>query len=64
MKGVGVWMKGLAAAVIGGALSSAAQAAAAGSTKPASLKAAAIAGAALDAGRVPDEISSGEQVGD
>lgn len=50
MKGVGVWMKGLAAAVIGGALSSAAQAAAAGNTKPAGLRAAAIAGAALTLG--------------
>jgi hypothetical protein len=47
MKDAGVWMKGLAAAVIGGALSSAAQALAAGSTNPANLKAAAIAGAAL-----------------
>ena len=47
MKSAALWMKGLAAAVIGGAVSSAAQVAASGSVTPASLKTAAIAGAAL-----------------
>ena len=50
MKSIGLWLKGLAAAVIGGAVASAAQAAAAGSTQPASLKTAAIAGAVLTLG--------------
>jgi hypothetical protein len=50
MKNIGLWLKGLAAAVLGGALSSAAQAAAAGSVQPANLKTAAIAGAALTLG--------------
>ncbi len=47
MKSLGLWLKGLAACVIGGALSSAAQAVASGGTTPSNLKAAAITGAAL-----------------
>jgi hypothetical protein len=47
MKSIGLWLKGLAAAVIGGAIASAAQAASAGSIQPANLKTAAIAGAVL-----------------
>ena len=47
MKNLGVWLKGLAAALIGGAFSSAAQAAATGAVTPANLKTAAITGAAL-----------------
>ena len=47
MKNLGGWFKGLAAARIGGAISSAAQAAASGSVTPANLKTAAIAGAVL-----------------
>ena len=50
MKNLGVWFKGLAAALIGGAISSAAQAAASGSVTPANLKTAAITGAALTLG--------------
>ena len=50
MKNIGLWLKGLAAAVIGGAVASAAQAAAAGSVQPANLKTAAIAGAVLTLG--------------
>jgi hypothetical protein len=50
MKSIGLWLKGLAAAVIGGAVASAAQAAAAGSTQPANLKTAAITGAVLTLG--------------
>ena len=50
MKNLGVWFKGLAAALIGGAISSAAQAAASGSVTPANLKTAAIAGAVLTLG--------------
>ena len=47
MKSFALWMKGLAAAVIGGAVSSAAQVTASGSVTPANLKTAAITGAAL-----------------
>jgi hypothetical protein len=47
MKNIGLWFKGLAAAVIGGAVASAAQAAAAGSIQPKNLGTAAIAGAIL-----------------
>ena len=47
MKNLAVWFKGLAAAVAGGALSSAAQVAAGGNATPANLKTAAIAGAIL-----------------
>jgi hypothetical protein len=50
MKSIGLWLKGLAAAVIGGAVASVAQAAAAGSVQPANLKTAAIAGAFLTLG--------------
>jgi hypothetical protein len=50
MKRIGLWLKGLAAAVLGGAIASAAQVAASGGVEPASLKAAAIAGAALTLG--------------
>jgi hypothetical protein len=41
------WLKGLAAALIGGAVSSASQAAATGNLNPSQLKSAAIVGAAL-----------------
>jgi len=47
MKNLGLWLKGLAACVIGGALSSAAQAVASGSAAPSNLKTAAISGAVL-----------------
>jgi hypothetical protein len=47
MKSIGLWLKGLAAAVIGGAVASAAQAAAGGSNQPANLKTAALTGAVL-----------------
>ena len=47
MKNLAVWLKGLAAAILGGAFASAAQVAAAGSVTPANLKTAAITGAAL-----------------
>jgi hypothetical protein len=50
MKNIGLWLKGLAAAVIGGAVASVAQATAAGSIQPANLKTAAIAGAVLTLG--------------
>ena len=50
MKNICLWLRGLAAAVIGGAVASAAQAAAAGSVQPANLKTAAIAGAVLTLG--------------
>jgi hypothetical protein len=50
MKNFGLWMKGLAAAMVGGAVASAAQAAASGSFKPSNLKTAAITGAALTLG--------------
>jgi hypothetical protein len=50
MKNIGLWLKGLAAAVIGGAIASAVQAAASGSIAPANLKTAAITGAALTLG--------------
>jgi hypothetical protein len=45
-----LWLKGLLAALVGGAISSAAQAAANGSFKPGQLKTAAITGAALTLG--------------
>ena len=47
MKDFGLWLKGLAAAGLGGAISSAAQAAATGTLEPANLKAAALVGAVL-----------------
>jgi hypothetical protein len=47
---IGVWLKGLAAAILGGAVASAAQAAAGGNVQPTQLKSAAIIGAALTAG--------------
>ena len=47
MKNVGLWLRGLAAALLGGAISSVAQAAAAGSVQPANLKTAALTGAVL-----------------
>ena len=50
MKNIGLWLKGLVAAVIGGAVASAAQAAAAGTVQPTNLKTAAIAGAVLTLG--------------
>lgn len=45
-----LWLKGLAAALIGGIVSSAAQTVAAGSIQPAQLKGAVIAGALLTVG--------------
>jgi hypothetical protein len=50
MKNIGLWLKGLAAAVVGGAIASAAQAAASGSIEAKNLKTAAITGAALTLG--------------
>jgi hypothetical protein len=50
MKSFALWIKGLAAAILGGAVASAAQAVASGSVTPANLKTAAIAGAALTLG--------------
>ena len=47
MKSFGLWLKGLAAAVLGGAIASAAQVVASGSAQPANLRTAAVAGAAL-----------------
>jgi hypothetical protein len=47
MKNFGLWLKGLAAAVLGGAIASAAQVVASGSAQPANLKSAAVTGAAL-----------------
>jgi hypothetical protein len=47
---IGTWLKGLAAALIGGAVSSAAQAVAGGSLQPNQVKGAAIAGALLTLG--------------
>lgn len=47
---IGVWLRGLAAAIIGGVVTSAAQAVAAGSFQPGQIKGAAIAGALLTAG--------------
>jgi hypothetical protein len=47
---IGTWLKGLAAALIGGAVSSVAQAAAVGSLQPNQIKGAAIAGALLTLG--------------
>lgn len=44
------WLKGFAAALIGGVIASTAQAVSGGSVKPAQLKGAAIAGALLTAG--------------
>ena len=46
----GAWIRGLLAAIAGGAIASAAQAAAAGNMHPAELKTAAITGAALTLG--------------
>jgi hypothetical protein len=50
MKRIVLWLKGLAAAVIGGAIASATQAATSGSVEPAKLKTAALTGAALTLG--------------
>jgi hypothetical protein len=50
VKNVGLWLRGLAAALFGGAIASAAQMAASGNTTPATLKTAAISGAALTLG--------------
>ena len=47
MKNSATWLKGLAAATLGGAISSAAQAAASGTLDPANLKASALTGAIL-----------------
>jgi hypothetical protein len=47
---IGLWLRGLAAAVIGGVVSSAAQAVVAGSVQSGQIKGAAIAGALLTAG--------------
>jgi hypothetical protein len=47
MKNFGLWLKGLVAAVLGGAIASVAQVAATGSAQPANLKTAAVTGAAL-----------------
>ncbi len=50
MSQVGVWLKGLLAALAGGAIASAAQTVANGNAQPAQLKAAAITGAGLTLG--------------
>jgi len=50
MSNVGIWLKGLLAALAGGAIASAAQTLATGNAKPAQLKTAAITGAALTLG--------------
>lgn len=47
MKNFGLWLKGLAAAMIGGVIASVAQVAAAGSFQASNLKAAAVTGAVL-----------------
>jgi len=47
---IGVWLKGFAAALIGGIVSSAAQAAVTGNFQPNQIKGAVIAGAILTAG--------------
>jgi hypothetical protein len=47
---IGVWLKGLAAAVIGGAITSAAQAVAGGNLQSGQIKGAVIAGALLTVG--------------
>ena len=47
---IGLWLKGFAAALIGGIVSSAAQAVAGGNMKPNQIKGAVIAGALLTAG--------------
>lgn len=47
MKNIALWLKGFAAAVLGGAAASTAQAAASGNVTPANLKTAAISGAVL-----------------
>jgi hypothetical protein len=47
---IGVWLKGFAAALVGGIVNSAAQAAAAGNFQPQQIKGAVIAGAILTAG--------------
>ena len=61
MKNIGLWLKGLAAAVIGGAIASAAQAAAAGSIQPANLKTAALTGAVFTLGANPTRSPVGSQ---
>ena len=50
MKNIGVWLKGLLAALAGGAIASAAQTLSTGSAAPSQLKTAAITGAALTLG--------------
>jgi hypothetical protein len=50
MKNIGVWLKGLLAAVAGGAIAGTAQTLANGNAHPAQLKTAAITGAALTLG--------------
>jgi hypothetical protein len=50
MKNIGLWLKGLAAAAIGGAVASVAQAAAAGGIQPKNLVTSALAGAFLTLG--------------
>ena len=47
MNNIAVWLKGLLAALAGGAIASAAQTLATGNTRPAQLKTAAVTGAAL-----------------
>ncbi|MEO8592361.1 MAG: hypothetical protein ABI759_03490 [Candidatus Solibacter sp.] len=54
MKNLALWLKGMAAATLGGTVASAAQAAASGTVEPANLKAAAITG--VDPVRLPDEV--------
>lgn len=50
MNNIAVWLKGLLAALAGGAIASAAQALATGNARPAQLKTAAVTGAALTLG--------------
>jgi hypothetical protein len=50
MKNIRLWLKGLAAALLGGAVASVAQAAVAGGIQPANLTTAAVPGAVLTLG--------------
>jgi hypothetical protein len=50
MKNIRLWLKGLAAALLGGAVASVAQAAVAGGIQPANLTTAAVTGAVLTLG--------------
>jgi hypothetical protein len=63
---VKVWLKGLAAALIGGVVASTAQAVASGNVKPSDLKGAALAGALLTAGAylTKSPIGGSAQAGD